>query len=69
MRSVIVDGVEWEYCVRGFIGIYLKNLITNEAYRWWQDVKPKWGYSFKPSDVANLIRSGEANGIAWKQVS
>ena len=67
-KTITVDGTKWEYCVTSFLTAYLKNLSTNESYRWHMEVKPKWGYQFLPSDAENLIRSGKINDIEWKKI-
>lgn len=62
-RTIIVDGQEYEYCVTGFIDIFIKNLKTKKEMRWYNDWKPKWKQSVKPSDIKNLILTGEMYGI------
>jgi hypothetical protein len=67
-RTIIVDGVKWEYCIRNFVSIYLKNLLTKEKYSWYLEVKPKWGTQFTPKDVEELITKKSLAGIDWKKI-
>ena len=44
-RKIIINGVEYEYCISGFVSIYIKNLATKQQTSWYLELKPKWGGS------------------------
>jgi hypothetical protein len=67
-RTIIVNGIKWEYCISNFVSIYLKNLLTKEQYSWYLEVKPKWGTQFTPKDVEELITEKSLDGIDWKKI-
>jgi len=67
-RTIIVNGIKWEYCISNFVSIHLKNLLTKEQYSWYFEVKPKWGTQLTPKDVEELITKKNLAGIDWKKI-
>jgi hypothetical protein len=54
-RLIIVNNVLYEYCVTGFINIFIKNTVTKKTCKKVFDVKPKWKKQIHPSDIKSLI--------------
>lgn len=54
-RTIIVNGTTYEYCIRGYVRIFIKNLTTKKEFKWSDEWKPKWGQSLTPKDVRQLI--------------
>jgi len=62
-RKIIINGVEYEYCISGFVSIYIKNLATKQQTSWYLELKPKWGVQFSPKDIKEIILNGELMGV------
>lgn len=62
-RKIMVDGTRYEYCVTGFISIFLRNLHTDERFTWHMEVEPKWRTAITPVDIRTLIQTWELVGI------
>ncbi len=56
-REITIDNILYHYSISGSISVIIRNSITGEIIKWYEDRKPKWGMEFKPSDVENIIRS------------
>lgn len=56
-REILVDEVLYHYKVSGSISLVVRNSVTGEIIKWFEDRKPKWGIEFRPSDVAEIIRT------------
>jgi hypothetical protein len=54
-RTIVVGGDEYEYCVKGCVSIYIKNLRTGKQIRWWDEWKPKWHQEVTPEFIRELI--------------
>jgi molybdopterin converting factor small subunit len=35
--------------------VIIRNSVTSEIIKWYEERKPKWKIEFKPSDVENII--------------
>jgi len=66
-RRIITVGDRYEYCVKGFISIFIRNIRTDKRYTWHMEVKPKWRVSITPIEIRNLIETGELVGIRMTQ--
>ena len=55
-KEIIVDNVLYHYIISGYVSLVYRNSITGEIGKWWDDWKPKWKMSLKPSDVERIIR-------------
>jgi len=61
-RTIIVNGDEWEYCIRGCCNVFIKNQRTKEEIKWWQEWKSKWKESLTPKDIKEIIEKKELAG-------
>lgn len=62
-KTIVVNGDEHEYCVTGFVTVFIKNLRTKLEIRWHQEWKPKWQQAIRPRDIRTLIETGELFGV------
>ena len=67
-KSVTVDGVLYYYIVKRLVVIYIQNSETNQKYSWYHEIKRKWEYQFKPSDIVSLIKNKELYEIPLKKI-
>lgn len=61
-RTLTIDNTTYEYCVTGYVSIYIKNLSTNETIKWHDEWKHKWKQSVTPKDIEELIRTKSLGG-------
>ena len=61
-RTIIVNGQEWEYCISGFVSVFIKNQATKQIIEWWQDWKEKWKQAITPKDIRELIETKKLYG-------
>ena len=54
-RTIVVNGTRYEYCITGFVTVYIKNLDTGNEFSWWEDWKRKWSWQIGPKDIRKLI--------------
>lgn len=55
-KQIVVDDVLYHYKVSGSISVVIRNSVTGEIIKWWEDCKPKWRIQLKPSDVKQIIQ-------------
>lgn len=72
-KTIDVNGTKYEYCVTGYVAVFIKNLTTMEEIHWHQEVKPKWKTPVTPRDIRELIVIGSLWGTAardknWKKI-
>ena len=54
-RTIMVDGIEYEYCVTGCVTIFIRNTLSKESWDWHQEWKEKWKSPVTPEFVKELI--------------
>jgi molybdopterin converting factor small subunit len=54
-REITVNGVLYHYKISRSIYVIIRNSVTSEIIKWYEERKPKWKIEFKPSDVENII--------------
>jgi len=55
-KEIVVDGVLYHYKVSGCIYVVIRNSVTGEIIKHYEEWKEKWGLQMKPSDVEQIIR-------------
>ena len=54
-RTITVNGTKYEYCLSGYVNLFIVNLKTGEKATDFQDVEPDWKVQIKPKDIRNWI--------------
>ena len=68
-RTINVDGIKYEYCVRGkqkhSKDVYIKNLTTNKQISWYVDDHFE-NVAITAKDIRNLILNDQLFGVTVK---
>lgn len=54
-REITVDGVLYHYSISGSISVIIRNSVTGEIIKFFEDRKPKWRIPMKPSNIEQII--------------
>lgn len=55
-KEITVNGVLYHYLVKGYVEVIIRNSITGEIIKWYEEVKPKWDVQIKPHFVRKIIQ-------------
>lgn len=54
-REITINKVLYHYMISGSISVVIRNSVTGEIIKWYEERKRKWRMQFKPSDVEKII--------------
>lgn len=60
-REIVVDGILYHYKIIGCISLVIRNSITGEIFKYYEDWKPKWKLQWTPNDTEKVIRNHTLN--------
>jgi len=65
-RNIIIDGVTWNYIIRGYVEVICHNPETGKIIKWYKEVKAKWRIQITPKLVEEIIRT-EGKPKGWER--
>lgn len=54
-RKIIVNGILYHYKISGCISIIIRNSVTGEIIKWYEEYKEKWKIQFGPKEIEEII--------------
>jgi len=55
-KEITVDNVLYHYVVKEGISVIIRNSVTGEIIKWYEECKPKWQIQIKPHFVKKIIQ-------------
>lgn len=54
-REITVNGILYHYSIRGSVSIVIRNSVTGELIKFYEEYKAKWKIQFGPSEIKQII--------------